>query len=671
MKKLLLFVSVMLISTAMFAQNRATYLQESFDGAQIPTGWSIAEMGQSNWSVSETNNAGNSANEMLLYYNPSFNGTSRLVTPEIDLSGLSSVVFQFKHCLDNYSGSHTLGIATSSDGGATWNSGWTQNYGTDGVYTITQNISTPDIGNSNVKFCIYYTGNSYNIDNWYFDDVEIFSMENLDASMNQIISSENVGSGPQTVGFVVSNKGETEITSIEVSYQFSGYEAVTETFTNNIASLSSATLTFDQQTSIVPGFYELTVEILSVNGQIDDDETNNSGSMTVSAALSATQRLPMIEHFSSSTCGPCVSVNQQMLNLLNNNPGKFTISKYQMSWPSPGDPYYTEEGGTRRTYYGCNAVPQVFMDGVDQGYAAVTAGNFATEYARPAFAEVRGSFNLDGSTITAKVDVMSYIQMENFRVFMIVNEKVTHNNVGGNGETEFHHVMMKMLPDAEGTTVSIPMGDYVTMEYSFDMSSTNVEELEDLEVSAFIQNYSTKEIFNSHFLYEYTDEFPYAPSDLTLEVEDNVLTANWTAPESGNPIGYDLYINGEIVLENTTETSYTMTGEEGALLIVSVKANYADDKNSVPLIKTVELGYVSVNEIANNMISVYPNPANNLLNVVGNNITSIRVYNGVGQLVEIITEGTSINTTNYKSGIYFIDVVADGFTSKQKVVIVH
>ena len=44
----------------------------------------------------------------------------------------------------------------------------------------------------------------------------------------------------------------------------------------------------------------------------------------------------------------------------NNNPGKYTYVKYQMNWPAPGDPYYTNEGGVRKTYYNattCSKAP--------------------------------------------------------------------------------------------------------------------------------------------------------------------------------------------------------------------------------------------------------------------------------------------------------------------------
>ena len=154
-----------------------TLLEETFDDSAMPTGWSITGLGTGNWSVSASSNAGGSANELRLNWTPQFNGISRLVIPAIDLTGQTSVTFEFKHYLNNYSGSHTLGIATSSDNGTTWNEGWSQSYNITGTYTVSEEISTSDMGKANVQFCIYYSGNSYNINNWYFDDVNISGVE--------------------------------------------------------------------------------------------------------------------------------------------------------------------------------------------------------------------------------------------------------------------------------------------------------------------------------------------------------------------------------------------------------------------------------------------------------------------------------------------------------------
>lgn len=677
MRKSLLFVFAMLFATVTMAQNRNSLLRESFDGSSIPAGWSIAGAGASNWSISSTNNAGGSANELQLYWDPQFNGMSRFVSPAVDLTDVSSVIVSFKHCLDNYTGSNRIGVATSSDSGNTWNEAWSQGFSNSTQYSFTQELSTPDMGKANVQFCIFFNGNSYNINNWYFDDIEVYTLENLDLGATAINVPDFVGAGNLPISMQVFNYGVTTVTSVEASYQIDENEPVTETFSVDIPSLGTAALDFTTLAALIPGTYSLTVNILNVNGTPDDIEDNNTLAKNVSVALGSAQKIPMIEHFSSSTCGPCVSVNTAMLNLCNNNPGKFTYTKYQMNWPGSGDPYYTEEGGVRRNHYGVSAVPQVFMDGEDQGYGAATQATLDAHYNTPAFAEIRGAFTVEGNTIHVSADIMSYIDMNNVRAFVTVNEKETHNNVGGNGETSFHHIMMKMLPNGNGSTISIAAGEYKHLEFSHDMSSTHVEEMTDLEVSVWVEDFNAKSVFNSHFMYENT-EHPYAPQNVTLTEdetgEENIMVLTWDAPEQGNPTGYNVFLNGELVAENTADMSYTFIGEFGTFYVTEVQAVYGDDMTSVKVV-AAKTNTWAVAENTESSCHVYPNPANNMIRIdATSEMQQIGIYNTVGALVESFNvngKSVQLNLANYTNGVYFININhADG-NSTQRLVITH
>ena len=590
MKKTLLFAFALLFATATMAQNRAVLLQESFDGASMPAGWTIAGLGQSNWNISATNNAGGEANEMWLYYGPQFNGISRLVSPVVDLTGLNSVIISFKHCLDNYSGSHTLGIATTSDGGTTWNEGWSQVYSSDGVYAVTQEITTPDVGSANFQFCVYYSGNSYNIDNWFFDDIMAFTLENLDLAITGTSLPAIMPTGNLTIEMNVMNYGATPITSVEASYEVSGMSPLGQTFDVNIAPLATTTLTFDTPAALnVPGGYVVTLTIVKVNGQDDDVSDNNTLVKSVSIPMDNVQRIPMIEHFSSSTCGPCVNVNNQMATFCNNNPGRYTYTKYQMNWPGSGDPYYTAEGGVRRAYYGVSGVPDIYLDGVGTNNAAVNQNTFNQHAEEPGYFDVRGSFTVEGNNIHIFADVMPYVDVE-ARVYVAINEKVTHGNVGTNGETEFHHVFMKMMPNGEGSTIAFTTGEMQRLEFTQDMSGTHVEEMNDLEVSIWVQNYGSKYVYNSHFAYEYTDIHPYPVENLTLtEVAGprGLFEATWDAPANGNPIGYNVYVNNELMAESITATEYSFEGDPDMFYVVGVVALYANDQTSVKVVATV------------------------------------------------------------------------------------
>lgn len=487
----------------LLAQNKASILSESFNGTGMPAGWTVSGLGTTNWSVSATNKAGGSANELNLNYNPSFNGTSRLVLPAVDLTGMSGVVFSFKHCLDNYSGSHTLGIATSSDGGSTWNSGWQQSYTDDGQYAVIKGIETADMGKSNVKFCIYYTGNSYNMDNWYFDDIDISTLESADVKLADILVDDISAECSLPVKFKVLNMGIDTVYSVEVNYQLDTYDIVTETFSGlNVVPFSEKILVFTSAPNVTSGSHTLSVWISKVNGSADAFPDNNSKVKNVSVATQKVPRTILIEHFSSSTCGPCASMNTSMHSLVTSsvNAGKYCYVKYPMSWPGSGDPYYTAEGGVRRTYYGVSGVPSVQWEG-GKSTGSPSQSLFNSLYADSAFVNIEGSFNASGKTISVTFNVTPYLSVDdNVRIYVAVCEKSTTRNVGSNGETVFHHIMMKMLPDAQGVDTALVTDQTQTYSYSKDLSSTHVEDMSDLEVAVFVQKYDTKYIFNSKFL---------------------------------------------------------------------------------------------------------------------------------------------------------------------------
>ena len=659
MKKTLLFIAAILMSVSVFAQTRTTFISEHFNGSSLPSGWQI--IGQtSNWSVSATQNAGGQANEMKLDWSPQFNGTTRLATPAVDLTGVTSVVFSFKHALDNYQGSNSIHIATSSDGGTTWHDAWTQAYSSSGAWSVTQSITTEDMGNDNVMFCIYFNGSSYNINDWYFDDVEIFTQENLDLALNSIDVYSTLGSGDTNIDFTVQNKGIETISQFKMAYQIDEEEAVEEVFAATMAPFATQQFTFAVPATFTPGSYNLTVSIVEVNGSDDDDSSNNVLTKAISIALGSTQKIPMIEHFSSSTCGPCVNVNTTMLNFTNTHPGMFTYTKYQMNWPGNGDPYYTAEGGVRRNFYGVNAVPQCFLDGADQGYAAVATSVFDQHYAEPAFGDVRGSFNVDGNTITVKVDFMSYYDMTAEKAFVTVNEKETHGNVGSNGETSFHHIFMKFLTSTSGDALNIPAGECQHFEWTQDMSSTHVEEMSDLEVSAWIQNMTSHEVINSHFMYEYTDIHPYPVQNFAIEDGENSVNLSWEAPEGGNAVAYNVYMNGEVIAENLTATEYNYSCDYG-FYVFAVEAVYENEMTSVKIAKGYDyIDHTSVGENNEKAFNIYPNPTNGNITVCGEEINMVEVYNLCGQKVMAIEANSSnvnVNMSALSTGVYMVKIV--------------
>ena len=580
-----------MLSAAMFAQSKVSYLRQFFESDEFPSDWTFEGDAAENWEIWPTHQAGGEPNELKLYWRPAFNGTARFVSPAVNLSGVNEVIFSFKAFLDNYQNvPHQMGVATSSDNGATWNIAWQGTYSTpnQGQHNIVANVTTSDMGKENVKFCIFYTGDSNNMNGWYFDDIEVYTLDQLNLSMLSANFPNIVGIEDNQVGFKVQNIGLESITSFEASYQIDDKAPVVETFQTNLSSTTKDDFVFSKAVALAPGSYTLKLNILNVNG-VEDVTYDNVITKDVKAAIGTVQRIPMIEHFSSSTCAPCVMVNEAMALLTENNPGKYAYTKYPMNWPLEGDAYCTQEGLTRKSYYNVTGAPQLFIDGIDQGGYSISQNLLNERLSTPSYIDIKGAFNMDGNTITVNADVMALVNMPETRIYVSVNEKTTTGNVGYNGETEFHHIMMKMLDDAEGTATTFQVGETKHFEFSYDMSNSFMEEATDLEVSVWAQDYVSYEIFNSHFLYEYTSH-PYPAQNIQLEGNhEDGLQISWEAPSQGTPIGYDIFVNGELKADNITELSYYLNGIAG-LKAVNIIAIYENDKQSVGLAGVIDLG---------------------------------------------------------------------------------
>ena len=662
MKKTLLLTLALLLSFTILAQEKKVFVKENFDSTTLPQGWMVYGIGTPNWRISLTDRAGGECNELMLYFDPGFNGASYFAYKSKSLKEVEEVAVSFKHYLDNFSGSSRIGIATSSDNGKTWNEAWSETYSQTGNYIINEVISTPDMGKSNVKFALFFEGDSYNLYSWHFDDLEIFVQENLDLRIVSIDIPEIAEAGETEVKFTVQNIGKETVNSFTIespnitdSYCGTTYP---ETFETELAPFETKQFTLKNTFNLNPGNYNIPITITEVNGNSDNDITDNYLSKDFAVTMGSTQRIPLIEHFSSSTCGPCKDVNINMNTLTANNPGKYTYVKYPLSFPYPGDPYNTEDAKVRTTYYGVTSAPHLFLDGTNQGFGAIKAQNFEAQYNVPAYVNIKGAFDVDYDSIRIVADFMSYVDINNVRVFASVNEKTTTKNVSENGETEFHHISLTMPENAEGRIVNIKAGEYYRMECTLNITETFMEDIGDLEVALWIQNYETKEVYNSRYAYDYTSHC-YPIQNLTINVKGNERNVTWNAPEKGNPIGYNVYVNNELVLENTTELSYNTTSNDD-VFFVEVVALYENDKTSVGVAKKYAYGD-NIDEQHEIQCKVYPNPVNDRLYIVTEDeVENVVVYDIYGRLQ--VTETAShqgnvaIDVANLKSGIYFVKI---------------
>jgi hypothetical protein len=670
-RKLLLFAVLVASCTTLFGQ---VFVWEGFDGGQMPpTGWSLQGY-PDQWSVSVSNNAGGSAPEaMFTYYNAT--GTSRLISPTYDLTGFTTIKLSFRHFYDWYANGPTIGLATRANNG-TWHDVWKITpTGNSGPSQLDFDVSNSDVGSSSFQFCFYISGNLYNVDYWYLDNILMFNPLNLDAGMLSIGTEKYFTSKAPVTGTIM-NFGLTAISSLEINWQLDGAGTVySSTFTGlSIPTLGNYSFTCTDSVDAPIGEHNLAVWINQVNGAPDNDSGNDTLSKDLYKVCFNVYRPPCFEEFTSSTCSPCAAFNTGFVPWCEAHAGEITLIKYQMNWPGAGDPYYTAEGGDRRNYYGVSWVPWLVTNGTFTNTDMTEVQSvFDEQSAKPGLLKIASTHTITGTNISVTTDILPFANFSNMRVHVIVFENVTTQNTGGNGETEFHHVMMKMMPDANGTTVNFTDRNPYTLTLSADLSGTNVEEYDDLGVIIIIQDYSSKEIFQS----------AYSVQDKTYNTEAHLSGIN----VDGNPLaGFDQNV-----------FSYDMTLAEGSTVIPVVTATPVDPNATVIIVPTLSLpGETTIDVFSedlmthlsygvnfhlpgvgldekNNSARVYPNPSRGMVYIMGaeHSLISVTSTSGVEWLRMNDFSGTTLNLSNLPDGVYSINIrKTDGSMINKKIVIV-
>ncbi len=669
MRKLYFLFCFLGLSVFTFGQ---TYLLEDFSDNQMPpTGWTIDNLA-AQWSINNGNNAGGLAPEAMFSW-VSGVSTSRFVSPAVDLTGLEEVSFQFAHFLDDYSGTgYSLGVATRSAGGD-WNTVWSVNpTGDIGPETVSMVIDNDDVGAADFQVCIYIDGNTYNLDYWYIDDIWLFTPLNLDASLNAITTPTFLGEPSEVTG-VIKNFGATNISSAEISWQVDDGAVTSTTFDGlSVGFGETYAFTCDGIVEMPIGSYNLAVWIETINGVEDDDPTNNSAEKTINFVSHTVSHKPCLEEFTSSTCAPCASFNASFVPWCNDHEDEITLVKYQMNWPGVGDPYYTEEGGVRRNWYGVTWVPWTNLDGTytDNNMGAIQT-MFDASQEEPGLIKLIGnnsSVTGEGTVMDIDVTLLAFANFEDVMVQIVVFEYITTQNVMTNGETEFEHVMMKMVPNASGTIVNLEDRVPYTISETVDLAGTNVEEWDDLGVAVIVQDQGSKYIWQSG----------YTAVDATF-ANDASLTEITVDGEPLDGFSPDVY-------------DYTVTLPSTAVEVPVVEAMVSDPAGMAIVVPAIELpGSTTVDVYAEDLathntytiqfdlgtgfenetfsaLNVYPNPTSGVVYISGADNAKIKLFNTSGAVVAEFDQFNSgkIDLSRMQEGIYFLNIVIDNKTTLNK-----
>jgi len=179
----IIFIFLICIPVLSIQTEGQTHLMEDFSAGEMPpAGWTIDNV-SGQWTISASGNAGGMSPEGRFQWIQQIN-TTRLISSEINLSGLTTVFFQFNLMYDDYDGEGpAVGIATRSENGD-WNSVWEiLPEANTGPEKIELEISNEDVGKPDFQICCYIQGDLYNLDYWYVDDIWLYSPMELDVTI--------------------------------------------------------------------------------------------------------------------------------------------------------------------------------------------------------------------------------------------------------------------------------------------------------------------------------------------------------------------------------------------------------------------------------------------------------------------------------------------------------
>ena len=596
MKKALLLLLACAGITA--GQAQTTILTETFDTPNGAEGWVIENLGTSSqqWRYTNINpgflTTGETGTLFAYGYNAqagqTHNGHTVVTSTAFDCSSASSVFMQWEHIYDVVQSNSTCKIDVSNDS-TNWTNVYTNTASTGGVALEFADLTAVAANQATVyiRFDFKSTGDRY----WIVDDLKIFAPQDIgvEALAGNIVAMTSgapavtytTNSGTFGYEMSVRNLGADAITSLKIDYSINGGATQTATVTGlNIAALETGDVLLSNilDPSSQEGFYSVDATITEINGVVDQEDEDNSTSADAIfyAAANAKPRTPVVEVFTSSTCGPCTPGNIQIHSVLDSKPEEdYVMIKYQQNFPGTGDPYCTAESVSRRSgYYNNNSIPHVRIDGGWGLNGNSFTNNVYNQYkAIPGVGEMTGTYSIDAANQTVNYDITftpNFDMPDNETTLQIViMEKLTTRNIKSNGETKFENVMKKMVNGENGTVLTnVTAGTPMTFSGSYKFNGNyrlpsdanspinhatehSIEEFSDLEVAAFVQAVDLKQILSGSRM-----------ENTTVGIKENVSFFGFTT--SPNPFQDNLRLN--INSLNAAKASVTVVNTLGKVV---------------------------------------------------------------------------------------------------------
>jgi hypothetical protein len=623
MKKLLFSASLF---TALMANSQI--LTENFEGGALPTGWSRtqstpsvgwvfgASLSSQYWAIpTHTKYAASNddANDNQAA-TQNVADKDRLITPPLDLTGQTAVAVKFDAFYTGAYGSVAT-VEVSTNGGTSWTTIFTLDPNAAWQNNLATNLSAY-AGQNNVLVAFRHNDGNAWADGFAIDNVSVYVPPANDAKINSIaLNRYGVVNTNSNLVLNVTNLGSSTISNLTIDWN----DGTAHSQVVNVSIAPFATLDVTHPTALnYPTAVEKTiaVNISSVNGGVDADVSNNTGSKLFNSLSQASPKKVVIEEGTGTWCGWCPRGAVAMEQMFQTHPNDFIgIAVHN------GDPMTVTEydNGTNLSGFpGCN-VDRALLD------ESVSANLFESYYQQRIGLAVPAGLSMTVSgtsnkTINVSATFRTVFASANYRLGVVIIEDNVTGTASGYNQTNYYSGGANgAMGGFESLANPVPAADMVY----------------DHVGRALLGGFSGQA--NS------------VPAIITDGLSAS-YTFNYAVPSTSNSANMSAVA---LLIDNTT-------GE-----IVNA------EKTS--------LSAANVNEMETIALNVYPNPASGLLNVSfeANNadfvITLTDLQGRVISSKEMAnlngTQLVTFSTENVASGSYIVTVASNGSQTTKNVVV--
>lgn len=623
MKKLLFSASLF---SALMANSQI--LTENFEGGALPAGWTKTQstpsvgwefgnnLSSQYWAVPSHTKyaASNDDAHDTQAATANLADKDRLITPPLDLTAQTAVALKFDAFYTGVYGSVAT-VEVSTNGGTTWTTIYTLDPNAAWQNNLATNLSAY-AGQNNVLVAFRHNDGNAWADGFAIDNVSIYVPPANDAKINSI-SLNRYGLINTNTNLVlnVTNLGSSTISALTVDWNDG--TAHSQVINVSIAPFASLDVTHPTALNYATAVEKtIAVNITAVNGGVDADVSNNTGSKLFNSLSQASPKKVVIEEGTGTWCGWCPRGAVAMEQMYQNHPNDFIgIAVHN------GDPMTVTEydNGTNLSGFpGCN-VDRALLD------ESVSANLFENYYQqRIGLAVPAGlSMTVTGSankTIDVSATFRTVFASANYRLAVVIIEDNVTGTASGYNQTNYY------AGGANGA-----MGGFESLPNPVPAASMVYDHVGRALLGGFAGQANS------------------VPTTITDGLTAN-YTFNYTVPSTSNSANMSAVA---LLIDNAT-------GE----IVTAEKTS---------------LSAANVNELETMELNVYPNPASGSLNVAfeannGDFVISLTDLQGRVVSTKEMTNlnGTQVvtfSTEDIASGSYIVTVASNGTKTTKNVVI--